>query len=156
MTSILEKRWLQDLLVYGGIGLVVLLVIYTIAKGLVNASDPVTAGEVHWHADIAYEACGQTVSFDDEKGHTITHGHNDDQVHVEGIILDEQDISLASFFKNSGINITSENFEDYNNGDLCDSSTEPGKVSFYVDGELFSDPNEIIIADKQNIRVVFE
>ena len=40
--------------------------------------------------------------------------------------------------------------------DPCNFSSDPGMIAFYVDGEQFFDPNEIIVADKQEIRVVFE
>lgn len=156
MTSIFNKRWVQDVSIYGGIGLFVALIIYGVVQGVISASDPVTSGEVHWHSPISYEACGKELSFNDERGHTITHGHNDGVVHIEGTILKEDDITLAGFFKNAGINITSTNLDEFKNGDLCNFSSDPGAVVFYVDGEAFSDPNEIIIQDKQEILVKFE
>jgi len=146
----------QDVIVYGGIATILLLIIFGVVSGIMGASNSVTAGEVHWHASIAYEACGKELDFNDEKGHTTTHGHNDNLVHVEGIVLDEEDITLASFFKNSGIDITSENLDEYKNGEPCNFSSDPGMIAFYVDEEKFTNPDEIIIADKQEIRVVFE
>lgn len=157
MAAIFSKQWMQNAMIYGGITIFILLIIFGVTSGIKKTnSSSVTTEEVHWHAPISYEACGQEVDFDDEKGHTLIHGHNDDLVHVEGVVMDEEDVTLASYFKNSGIDITSENFEDYQNGDLCNFSAEPGMVTFYINGEPFTDPNDIIVADKQEVRVVFE
>ena len=60
------------------------------------------------------------------------------------------------FFENANLNITSESLEDYKNGDTCEGAENPGQVSFEVDGQVYIDPSQIIIQDKQNILVKFE
>ncbi|MFT7183771.1 MAG: hypothetical protein ACI9QC_000093 [Oceanicoccus sp.] len=154
-----KNKTFQTILTYGGIGLFLLLMGFGVISAIMNTPDApaLSATEpVHWHAEISYEACGNPVVFDDEQGHTLTHGHNDGLVHVEGIVLDEKSVTLSSFFKNSDINISAENFEDYNNGDQCNFSSGPGAVSIYVDDILFTDPEEVLIKDGQIIRVIFD
>ncbi len=156
MSSFFQKRWVQDVLVYGGIGIIILLITFGIVRSFQNVANPVTGTEVHWHAPISYEACGETLNLTDSGNHSIIHGHDDNQVHIEGMVLSEEDITLAKFFKNAGLNITSSNLEDYQNGDTCENTGAPGKVSFEVDGVNYTDPAQIIIKDKQNILVKFE
>lgn len=156
MSSFFQKRWVQDTLVYGAIGIIILLIIFGIVRSFQNVSNPVTGTEVHWHAPISYEACGETLTLTDSGNHSIIHGHDDDQVHVEGLVLSEEDITLAQFFKNAGLNITNANLEEYKNGDICENTGVPGQVNFEVDGQSYTDPSQIIIQDKQNILVKFE
>ena len=156
MSTFLKNRWVQDILVYGTIGLIIALMIFGFVNSLKDVSNPVTDTEVHWHAPISYEACGKSLNLSDSGNHDIIHGHDDNLVHVEGLVLNESDITLANFFKNAGLSITSENLEDYKNGDICENTGEPGKISFVVDGQTFTDPSQIIIKDKQNILVKFE
>lgn len=156
MSSFFKNRWVQDVLVYGTIGLIVALMIFGFVNSLKDVSNPITDTEVHWHAPISYKACGETLNLTDSGNHSIIHGHDDDLVHVEGLVLSESDITLANFFKNADLNITSSNLEDYKNGDTCENTGTPGKVSFEVDGVNYTDPSQIIIKDKQNISVKFE
>ncbi len=146
----------QDILIYIGIFIFFALIVWGAFMAIVNKPDPVTTSSVHWHSRISYEACGNEVEFQDDKTHGTIHGHNDGMAHVEGVVLDEEEITLAAFFKNAGIDITGQNFADYQNGDKCNFSSGHGKVVFYVNDEPFSDPNKILLSDNQEIRVVFE
>lgn len=162
MSSIFKKRLAQDLLIYGSLILIIVAVVYIMLQPAVQAPDAgsdsqsFTDGPVHWHANIAYEACGDPLTFNDDGSHEIIHGHNDDLVHVEGVVINESDITLAEFFKNAALNITGTNLDTYKNGDLCEGTSVPAKVSFDVDGQIYSDPSQIVIKDKQNILVKFE
>lgn len=156
MSSFFQKRWIQDAVVYGAIGIILLLIIFGIVRSFQKVSNSVTSTEVHWHAPISYEACGETLNLKDSGNHSIIHGHDDDQVHVEGLVLSEEDITLAQFFKNAGLNITNTNLEEYKNGDICENTGTPGQVSFKVDGQSYTDPGQIIIQDKQSILIKFE
>lgn len=162
MPSIFKKRIAQDLLIYGSLILIIVAVVYIMLQPAVQApgeggdSQSFTDGPVHWHANIAYEACGDPLTFNDDGSHEIIHGHNDELVHVEGVVINESDITLAEFFKSAALNITSTNLDIYKNGDLCEGTSASGKVGFDVDGQTYTDPNQIIIKDKQNILVIFE
>ncbi len=156
--SILQKRWVQDLIVYSILTILALFIIFGIANGIKVASAPVTEGNVHWHAKISYKVCGEEVALRDQttEHDSLIHGHNDELVHVEGTVLSNADITLAKYFEHEGHDISSDHFQDYKNGDLCPGSETPGKLKFIVNGTEFSDPNEIVIADDQKIEVVFE
>lgn len=64
-----------------------------------------TSGPVHWHGDFEIWNCGQKVDLVDPKGWDnkvgtpLLHEHNDGRVHVEGPVMDLQDITLGNFFE---------------------------------------------------------
>ena len=90
-----------------------------------------TGGPVHWHADFELWKCNERVDIIDPTGITnrvgspTLHEHNDDRIHVEGVVIDYPDVSLHSFFEIIG-------------GDMDDTSiavpTDNGMVTMF-DGE---------------------
>lgn len=68
----------------------------------------VTGGPVHYHADFEIYNCGQKVELKDPEGFSnrigseVVHEHDDDRIHVEGVILSEHDASLEHFFETIG------------------------------------------------------
>lgn len=90
-----------------------------------------TGGPVHWHADFEVWKCDDRVDIVDPTGITnrvgspTLHEHNDNRIHVEGVVIDRSDVSLHSFFETIG-------------GAMDDSSivipTDDGIVSMF-DGE---------------------
>ena len=109
-----------------------------------------TGGPVHWHADFEIWACGEKIHlpgpenvFDNKVGTAVFHHHDDDRIHVEGILLDKQDADLSQFFKTIGGSLTTESIgipqhdktvKVWRNGDLC--GDQPGKLKVYVNGKL--------------------
>lgn len=67
-----------------------------------------TSGPVHWHADFEIYNCGQKVEIEDPRGFSnkvgtqVIHEHNDDRIHIEGVILDKHDASLGHFIEQIG------------------------------------------------------
>jgi len=65
----------------------------------------VTKGPVHWHTDFEIWACGQKLDLNDPVGFfnrvgtPLLHEHNDDRIHIEGVVTELEDISLGNFFK---------------------------------------------------------
>lgn len=63
---------------------------------------------MHYHADFEIWNCGQKLDlinptgFDNKVGTPLLHEHNDDRIHVEGPVLDYNEISLGNFFKMVG------------------------------------------------------
>ena len=64
-----------------------------------------SGGPVHWHTDFEIRACGQEVEFRDpvgvlsnKIGISTLHEHNDKRIHLEGVVVEETDASLAKFF----------------------------------------------------------
>lgn len=73
----------------------------------------ISKGPVHWHADIDIYNCGKEVNLQDPQGvlsnkiGTATlHEHNDKRIHLEGVVVHEDDASLGKFFRVIGGEIT--------------------------------------------------
>ncbi len=65
----------------------------------------ITKGPVHWHADFEFWACGEKLDLIDPEGFfnrvgsPVYHEHNDNRIHVEGVVTDLKDINLHEFFE---------------------------------------------------------
>jgi len=63
-----------------------------------------TRGPVHWHADFEIWNCGKKVDIIDPTGLSnrmgtpLFHEHDDDRIHIEGVIVEKDDVNLAEFF----------------------------------------------------------
>ena len=63
-----------------------------------------TGGPVHWHADFEIWKCGQKIDLLDPTGLSnrigtpVFHEHGDDRIHVEGVVMNLEDVSLHHFF----------------------------------------------------------
>ncbi len=72
-----------------------------------------SGGPVHWHADIEIWNCGSELELKDPTGLSnkigtpTFHEHNDKRLHVEGVIVNEGDVSLGRFFTVIGGQLTS-------------------------------------------------
>ena len=62
MKNTSRTRHIQDIFVYGSIALVIIFICFLAVKAILKSTDPVTAGAVHWHAQLTYEACGVSVT----------------------------------------------------------------------------------------------
>lgn len=101
-------------------------------------------GPVHWHADFQVWACGQKlnlvdpVGFSNRVGSPLFHEHNDERMHVEGVIGQPDEVTLARFFRNIGgdLHVTS-----LATGDVETELTIPtnDRVATYKDGDLCPD-----------------
>lgn len=67
-----------------------------------------TGGPVHWHADFEVWKCGEQhqlgdpEGFSNRVGETVLHEHNDNRMHIEGVVVDYRDVSIGSFFRSVG------------------------------------------------------
>lgn len=115
-----------------------------------------SGGPVHWHADIEFWACGNELELRDPTGFLSNkigtwtlHEHNDQRIHLEGVVVEEEiDASLGKFFHVIGGAITDEQmviplnspdrgelFEDQVDGD-GQSAPQPELISsFIIDDE---------------------
>ncbi|MCM2325682.1 MAG: hypothetical protein NDI94_04410, partial [Candidatus Woesearchaeota archaeon] len=105
------------------------LVIATINLNLVSE----TKGPVHWHADFEIYNCGEKLDLIDPKGLSnkigtpVFHEHNDDRMHVEGVVVEEEHVSLSEFIETIGGELTADSMKIetndgvvvMNNGDIC-------------------------------------
>ena len=98
-------------------------------------SNSETGGPVHWHADYRIFACGKEVAiikptgFSNRVGRTDFHEHGDKRIHVEGVVVDKQDVSLHEFFSVIGGNLQY--------GELAFPGDE--KYERFIDGNTCSD-----------------
>lgn len=67
-----------------------------------------TGGPVHYHADFEIYNCGQKVELKDPEGLSnkigteVVHEHNDNRIHIEGVLLDLHHLSIGHFFEKLG------------------------------------------------------
>ncbi len=132
------------------------LVAYTLTITLLS----VTNGPVHWHADFEVVICGEKQLLPESKGlsgkmgSSLLHHHNDYRIHIEGAVMDYEDIMLAQFFQDIGGSL-GQNYvgipqEDgtvvyWQNGDYCSNGTQ-GTLHLYVQrdfSEEFEDVEDI-------------
>ena len=101
-----EKGETLKKILFGGIVLPVIIVtIFLVGSTIYLNLSSATGGPVHWHADFQVWNCGQKVDLVDPQGlsnkvGTATfHEHNDNRIHVEGVVINQSDASLGNFFK---------------------------------------------------------
>jgi len=126
-----------------------------------------TRGPVHWHADLNIEICGEEFLLPSSKGWqnkvgtNLLHTHNDNRMHIEGVIMEREDATLGKFLGEQGIPFSSEQIADMKNGYLCNDGL-PGKVQLYVNGEKNLEYEDYLISPYatvppgDKIRIVFE
>ncbi len=101
-------------------------------------------GPVHWHADFEVWSCGEQLELEDPTGMsnrvgtTLFHEHNDNRIHVEGVVVGVADVSLHHFFETVGGELRDGMFRVPTHGgdvtaldgQLCNG--RPGKVQVFV------------------------
>lgn len=103
-----KSEWLKYLLFGGFIVAILANTIYLSASTIYLNQVSKTGGPVHWHADFEIYSCGQKIDLKDPKGLSnkigteVVHEHNDDRIHIEGVILDEHQANLGHFFESIG------------------------------------------------------
>lgn len=105
-----------------------------------------TGGPVHWHADYKVIACGQELDLVNPKGLSnkigtpTLHEHNDNRIHVEGVLHRLIDGSLGKYFNVIGGELSAETLKypladgstaAFKNGDQCPDGSE-GQVQVFV------------------------
>ncbi len=103
-----------------------------------------TSGPVHWHADFEIWNCGKKIDLMDPTGMSnrigtaVFHEHNDNRIHVEGVVIDKAEVDLHNFFttiggmlsKSASYLPTDSGFAEIKNGDLC--SDKEGKIQAFL------------------------
>lgn len=127
------------------VGVISLNTLYLAGATIYKNQRSITKGPVHWHADIEIWRCGQEVNLVDPEGWSnkigtpVFHEHNDKRIHVEGVVLHKEDVSLGRFFNVIGGNLSSQNLAaplddgtvmNMNNGDYC--GDQLGMVQVFV------------------------
>lgn len=169
-----QKRWqihashvVGLLLVVGVVGAIVYGVRHTKnsdAPGT-QVNETYTAGPVHWHAAFEVELCGKKQDFSSygatsHAGSPLFHTHGDSMMHIEGRIIQKEDIALGRFFDLIDTPFGPDRIMDKKNGDEC-SPGKPGQVKMFVNGAPNTEFRAYIPKPTENgrdqvIRVVFE
>jgi len=122
-----------------------------------------TKGPVHWHADFEIWICDKEINLVDPKGLSnkvgtpLLHEHNDNRIHVEGVVVNKKDVSLGAFFaalggslSNDGIKVpTNDGLVSVHNGDLC--SERLAKLYVFVNGNLIDNPPTYVLSPYQQV-----
>lgn len=128
--------------------LVVAVTGYLVIGSLIVNIISESKGPVHWHADYEIWICGKEVSIVKPKpplnriGTDMLHDHGDNRIHVEGIVIKKDLVSLGAFFRAIGGKLTEDEIvvptEEGKihkmNGDLCNG--KEGKLYIFVNGKL--------------------
>lgn len=105
----------------------------------------VTRGPVHWHADFRIFACGEELQLKESEGWSnkvgtsVFHHHNDNRIHIEGVVVDPRAYTLHDFFSVIGGTLLPNSFavpaQDgirvWKNGDLCPDGA-PGEWQAFL------------------------
>jgi len=124
-----------------------------------------TKGSVHWHSEISIELCGtdeplprpvagQEVHGQSFVGTTLLHLHSEPKIHMEGVVIKKEDITLSEFADAVGITFTKTSLMDKTNGELCPDGTV-GKVKLFVNGKESNELDDKVLVDGQKIKLYF-
>ena len=128
-----------------------------------------TDQQIHWHALVDISICGEhrdlpradpseIVHGKQFKGTPLMHTHDDNTIHIEGLIQKKEDIALGEFFDSIGVPFDKDRIMDVKNGDFCDG--KPGVLNMFVNDLPRNDfrdfiPAAVEDAHKQIIKLVF-
>ncbi len=103
-----KAKWLKYVLFFGFILLILANTVYLSGSTIYLNQISTTGGPVHWHADFEIWNCNQKVEIKNPQGLSnkvgtaVVHEHNDNRIHIEGVILDKHQASLGHFFESIG------------------------------------------------------
>ncbi len=169
LVIILFHKVMDDMIKRVAYILIVLLVsivtIYLIITTLHLNAISETKGPVHWHADFEVLICDQKIELASPKGifnkqgTELLHAHVDNRIHVEGVLLDNDEASIGAFFNAAGGSLSSDGIKvptdeglvAVHNGDLCNG--KPGKLYVFLNGnpEPLENPSKYIIAPYETV-----
>ena len=102
-------------------------------------------GPVHWHADYEIWDCGRKIDLirpegiSNRVGSAVFHEHNDNRIHVEGVVVDKAEVDLHNFFATVGGMLSESTlylpvdggFAEMKNGNLCNGKEAMIQVFLY-------------------------
>ena len=153
------KKIVYSLVVVIALLVTVYLVITTLHLNIIS----LTKGPVHWHADFEIWICDKEIKlaepkgFSNKQGVDLMHAHNDNRIHVEGVLLDKKAASLGAFFHAIGGSIKSDGFMVptdegpivARNGFACNE--KPAKLYVFVNGNLIDNPSDYVISPYEKV-----
>ncbi len=140
------------------------------------------ARNIHWHALLDIQICGEKRNLPLSKGGNTVHGqsflgeplihtHDDNVIHVEGTVLKPEDISLGTFFDAIEVPFSETQLFEKKNGDVCAGGTDkmtnttatgkPGAVKMFVNSKPSTEFRNYGIkptedGKQQVVKIVFE
>ncbi|HLC49956.1 MAG TPA: hypothetical protein VJI97_00845 [Candidatus Nanoarchaeia archaeon] len=137
----------------------VYLIIVTLHINVVSLSK----GPVHWHADFEVWACDNELKLpsptgmSNKQGVALLHSHDDNRIHVEGVIMNNIQASLGAYFYAVGGSLSSDGFTfptaegsvTMHEGNLCNG--QPGHLYTFVNGNSISEPQSYAIAPHEKV-----
>ena len=140
-----------------------LATLYLIITTLHLNTISITKGPVHWHADFEIWVCGKEIRLAEPKGLSnkqgvnLLHAHNDNRIHVEGVILDPKQASLGAFFyaiggslSDDGLKVPSDSgLISAHDGDKCNE--KPANLYIFANGNLVDAPSKYVIAPEEKV-----
>ncbi len=140
----------------------VLVLIGWLAYSLFNQEEGTRflRGQVHWHATISLETCGEYRSVDylgsptNHVGNSLLHTHGDNLYHLEGSPKYVSQTTLGSFFDAIGVKVRNDELFEYKNGDTCPNGSV-GRVSMLVNNKTITNITTYAPQDKDSIIISF-
>lgn len=137
--------------------------LYLVATTLYLNINSVTKGPVHWHADYEIWVCDKKISLaepsgmSNKQGTDLLHAHNDNRIHVEGVLLNMREGSLGAFFNavqgslsDDGMEIPSDDgLVSVHAGDSCNG--QPARLYVFVNGRLISNPADYVVSPFEKV-----
>jgi len=129
-----------------------------------------SGGPIHWHADFEIWECNEQIinlispeGLSNRIGSSVFHHHNDFRIHVEGLVINKEDVSLGNFFNTIGgefdgttlsLVLADGSTKTISNGDTC-SDGNPGKWRLYRKNSTTEQFEENIELEKYIIQPHF-
>ncbi len=88
-------------------------------------------------------------------GSTLMHLHEEPLIHIEGTVVNKEDITLGKFMGVVGLNFKDNELLDKKNGDKCPNGNL-GKVKLLVNNKENDELSNKVIVDGQSYKLVFE
>lgn len=140
-----KSEALAGLLFWSIVVVVLVNTIFLAGLTLTLNSKSSTGGPVHWHADFEIWDCGvkqdiiNPTGLSNKVGTPTFHEHNDDRIHLEGVIIDPKEIRLGRFFEVIGGSITDNQITvplatgvmARRSGDMCPDGTQ-GELQVFL------------------------
>jgi len=123
--------------------IIIITTLYSVTSTIYINHRSATRGPVHWHTDFEVWICGEKINLEDPTGISnrigtpTLHEHNDNRIHIEGVLEHLEDGSLQNFFKVIGGEInhdsitlpTNEKIIKIINGETCEG--QPATLQVY-------------------------
>ncbi|GEM_PF-5539217 len=121
--------------------------------------------QIHAHALLNITICGvhKDLPKHSEKEHylglPLLHTHDDNIMHIEGVVVKKEDVNLGAFFDAIKVKFDSGKIMNVKNGDKC--GTMPAKLKMFVNGRPSEQFREYIPfftnnPNKQVINLIFD